>query len=48
MKEYIKYFTGLTRNYGVCKITEGYVDPETGKKKYPHEWSLKPVTEQDY
>ena len=33
MKDFIKYFTGLTRNYGVCKINEGYVDPETGKKK---------------
>jgi len=31
MKDFIKYFTGLTRNYGVCKINEGYVDPETGK-----------------
>ena len=34
MKDFIKYFTGLTRNYGVCKINEGYVDPETGKKKF--------------
>ena len=33
MKEYIEYFTGLQRSYGVCKIDDGYVDPETGKKK---------------
>ena len=32
MQEYIKYFTGLKRNYGVCKTTEGFVDAETGKK----------------
>ena len=44
MKEYIKYFTGLKRNYGVCKTTEGFVDGETGKKRYPHEWSSIPVT----
>jgi hypothetical protein len=48
MKDFIKYFTGLTRNYGVCKINEGYVDPETGKKKFKHEWSQLKVTEKDY
>ena len=48
MQEYIKYFTGLKRNYGVCKTTEGFVDAETGKKRYPHEWSSIPVTEKDY
>ena len=32
MKDFIKYFTGLTRNYGVCKTDQGYVDQETGKK----------------
>jgi hypothetical protein len=32
MQEYIKYFSGLKRNYGVCKTTEGFVDGETGKK----------------
>ena len=44
MQEYIKYFTGLKRNYGVCKTTEGFVDAETGKKRYPHEWSSIPVS----
>ena len=48
MKDFIKYFTGLTRNYGVCKINEGYVDPETGKKKFKHEWSQLKVTDKDY
>ena len=48
MQEYIKYFSGLKRNYGVCKTTEGFVDGETGKKRYPHEWSSIPVVEQDY
>ena len=48
MQEYIKYFSGLKRNYGVCKTTEGFVDGETGKKRYPHEWSSTPVIEQDY
>ena len=48
MKDFIKYFTGLTRNYGVCKTNEGYVDPETGKKKFKHEWSQVKITDQDY
>jgi hypothetical protein len=48
MKEYIEYFSGLKRSYGVCKIDEGYVDPETGKKKWKHEWTKSPVTDQDY
>ena len=48
MKDYIKYFEGLKRNYGVCKTNEGHVDSETGKKRYPHEWAQKEVTEKDY
>ena len=48
MQEYIKYFTGLQRNYGVCKTKEGFIDSETGKKRYPHEWSQTEVTDQDY
>jgi hypothetical protein len=48
MKDFIKYFTGLTRNYGVCKTDEGYVDAETGKKKFKHEWSQTKITDQDY
>jgi len=48
MKDFIKYFTGLTRNYGVFKINEGYIDPETGKKKFKHEWSQLKVTDQEY
>ena len=48
MKEYIEYFSGLTRSYGVCKIDDGYIDPEKGKKKWKHEWTKEPVTNQDY
>jgi hypothetical protein len=48
MKEYIEYFTGLQRSYGVCKIDDGYVDQETGKKKWKHEWAKIPVTNEDY
>jgi hypothetical protein len=48
MKEYIEYFSGLKRSYGVCKIDDGHIDPETGKKKWKHEWTKIPVTEKDY
>jgi len=48
MKEYIEYFSGLTRSYGVCKVDDGYIDQETGKKKWKHEWTKEPVTDQDY
>ena len=48
MKDYLKYFEGLKRNYGVCKTNEGFIDAETGKKRYPHEWSGTPVTNIDY
>ena len=48
MKEYIEYFTGLQRSYGVCKIEDGYIDQETGKKKWKHEWAKIPVTNEDY
>jgi len=48
MKDYIKYFAGLTRNYGVCKTDQGYTDPETGKKKFKHEWSQIKITDKDY
>ena len=48
MKEYIEYFSGLTRSYGVCKVDDGYIDKETGKKKWKHEWTKEPVTDQDY
>ena len=37
MKEYIEYFTGLQRSYGVCKVDDGYIDEVTGKKKWKHE-----------
>ena len=30
MKEFVKYFTGLKRNYGFCNIHNGYKD-ESGK-----------------
>jgi hypothetical protein len=48
MKEYIEYFTGLKRSYGVCFVDNGYIDETTGKKKWKHEWAKKPVTDQDY
>jgi len=48
MKDYIEYFTGLQRSYGVCKIDDGYIDEITGKKKWKHEWAKTPVTDQDY
>ena len=40
MKEYIEYFTGLQRSYGVCKVDDGYIDEVTGKKKWKHEWTI--------
>ena len=48
MKDYIEYFTGLQRSYGVCKVDDGYIDEITGKKKWKHEWAKTPVTDQDY
>jgi len=48
MKEYIEYFTGLQRSYGVCKVDDGHIDEVTGKKKWKHEWAKTPVTDQDY
>ena len=48
MKEYIEYFTGLQRSYGVCKVDDGYIDEVTGKKKWKHEWAKIPVTNEDY
>ena len=48
MKEYIEYFSGLKRSYGVCKIDDGYIDEATGKKKWKHEWAKTPVTHKDY
>jgi len=34
MTDFIKYFTGLQRNYGFCNIKNGYKDPNTGKLKF--------------
>ena len=48
MKEYIEYFTGLQRSYGVCKVDDGHIDEVTGKKKWKHEWAKTPVTDKDY
>jgi|TARA_R110000744_G_scaffold20094_4_gene52740 hypothetical protein len=48
MKDFIKYFSGLTRNYGVCKTENGFVDQESGKKRYKHEWSSTEIKEKDY
>ena len=32
-KEFIKYFTGLKRNYGYCNVDKGYTD-EAGKIRF--------------
>ena len=34
MTDFIKFFTGLKRNYGFCNISNGYKDPNTGKLKF--------------
>ena len=50
-KEFKKYFTGLTRNFGFCNISNGYTDPETGKIRFragDYGWSGKPITDADY
>ncbi len=51
MTEFIKYFTGLKRNYGFCNVSKGYKDPNTGKIKFhsgDYGWSGKPITDEDY
>ena len=51
MKDFIKYFTGLQRNFGFCNIKNGYKDPDTGKLKFnpgDYGWSGKLITEEDY
>ena len=48
MKDYIEYFSGLQRSYGVCYVENGHIDPETGKKKWKHEWTNNSITDQDY
>ena len=50
MKDFIKYFTGLKRNFGFCNINNGYKDPDTGKLKFnpgDYGWSGKLITEED-
>ena len=50
MKDFIKYFTGLKRNYGFCNIERGYKD-ESGKIKFDpkdYGWAKKEITDQDY
>ena len=51
MTDFIKYFTGLKRNYGFCNTKNGYKDPNTGKIKFhagDYGWSGKPITDNDY
>jgi hypothetical protein len=51
MQDFIKYFTGLKRNYGFCNISNGYTDPDTGKLKFKsgdYGWSGKPINDSDY
>ena len=50
-KEFKDHFTGLTRNFGFCNISNGYKDPDTGKIKFrsgDYGWSGKPITDLDY
>jgi len=49
-KEFIKYFTGLKRNYGYCNVDKGYKD-EAGKIRFDprdYGWAKRPITDQDY
>ena len=51
MTDFIKYFTGLKRNYGFCNVNNGYKDPNTGKIRFhagDYGWSGKPITDNDY
>tara|TARA_Y100001938_G_scaffold64533_2_gene89740 strand:- start:7346 stop:8974 length:1629 start_codon:yes stop_codon:yes gene_type:complete len=48
MKEFIEFFTGLRRNYGTCETENGYIDQETGKKKYKQGWSGVRIIDTDY
>ena len=50
MKEFIKYFTGLKRNYGYCNINKGYKD-DAGKIRFDprdYGWAKRPITDKDY
>ena len=50
MDEFIKYFTGLKRNYGFCNVQNGYKD-EFGKIKFDHKdygWAKKEISNKDY
>jgi hypothetical protein len=49
-KEFIKYFTGLKRNYGYCNVENGYKD-ESGKIRFDpkdYGWAKRPISDQDY
>jgi len=51
MTDFIKYFTGLKRDYGFCNIDKGYKDLETGKIRFnsgDYGWAGKPITDEDY
>ena len=37
-KEFKNHFTGLTRNFGFCNISNGYKDPDTGKIKFTNSY----------
>ena len=50
MREFIKYFTGLKRNYGYCNVNKGYKD-ESGKIRFDakdYGWAKRPINDQDY
>lgn len=51
MKDFVKYFSGLKRNYGFCNIKNGHRDQESGKLKFDpgdYGWSGREITEKDY
>lgn len=50
-EKFIKFFTGLERNYGFCDLSNAKVNPETGKLDIPpkdYGWSGKPITDETY
>ncbi len=53
MKEFIKAFSGLQRNFGRCDMSKGYTDPSSGKIRFDQNgkdygWAKRSVTEEDY
>jgi hypothetical protein len=50
-RKFIEFFTGLSRNFGECKLTNAKVNPETGKLEIPdkdYAWSGRLIQDSDY